>query len=173
MLRTVVLGTLIVAGASAAAQADVYRWVDEHGSVHYSDEWVPGSQLIKTTRPRSTSSSDTAGQHTALQNISAAADRASSQLAQENSQRAVQEDVAKVRAQQCKEAKERYDKVVEARRIYKTAAPPAAADGKPAAGADAKPQTGDNREMLSDSQADAYRLQVYNAMVEACGSAPK
>ena len=163
MLRTIAI-TLILAGASAAAQADVYRWVDEHGGVHYTDEWVPGSQLIKTTHPHSAQSSDTAG-HTELRKISASADRASDQLAQENAQRAVQQDVAKSRQQQCKEAKERYEKVVEAHRIYKPVTPPPA--GKD------QDQPAEDRQFLSDDQADAFRLEVYKAMVEACGSAPK
>ena len=43
MLRLVCFGTLLLAGTLTAAQADVYRWVDEHGLPHYSDQWVPGS----------------------------------------------------------------------------------------------------------------------------------
>ena len=31
--------------------ADVYRWVDDHGEAHYSDRWVPGSELIKSNKP--------------------------------------------------------------------------------------------------------------------------
>ena len=48
MLRLVSIAALIVAGAITTAQADVYRWVDEHGQPHYSDQWVPGSEIIKT-----------------------------------------------------------------------------------------------------------------------------
>ena len=36
-------------GVVAAAHADVYRWTDAQGEVHYSDKWVPGSTLIKGT----------------------------------------------------------------------------------------------------------------------------
>jgi Domain of unknown function (DUF4124) len=43
MLRRISVTALILAGALTIAQADVYRWVDEKGQPHYSDEWVPGS----------------------------------------------------------------------------------------------------------------------------------
>src|SRR5437764_10919222 len=33
-----------------SARADVYRWIDEHGVPHYSDEWVPGSVVVKTVK---------------------------------------------------------------------------------------------------------------------------
>ena len=50
MLRLISFGALIIAGTVTVAQADVYRWVDEHGLPHYSDQWVPGSQIIKTSK---------------------------------------------------------------------------------------------------------------------------
>ncbi|MBV8803924.1 MAG: DUF4124 domain-containing protein, partial [Sinobacteraceae bacterium] len=41
MLRTWAISSLLFAGAVSVANADVFRWVDEHGGVHYSDQWVP------------------------------------------------------------------------------------------------------------------------------------
>ena len=35
-------------GLASAAQADVWRWTDPNGTIHYSDNWVPGSTLVKT-----------------------------------------------------------------------------------------------------------------------------
>ena len=63
MSRLVPITALILAGALSVAQADVYRWVDAQGVPHYSDEWVPGSVVIRTSHPRpdspsSSSSSD-------------------------------------------------------------------------------------------------------------------
>ena len=46
------LPLLLLLLAWGAARADVYRWVDEHGEPHYSDQWVPGSQVIKTNKAR-------------------------------------------------------------------------------------------------------------------------
>ena len=32
----------------------VFRWVDQNGQPHYSDQWMPGSTVVKTTaRPPS------------------------------------------------------------------------------------------------------------------------
>ena len=48
MLRRISFTALILAGAFTLARADVYRWIDEHGQAHYSDQWVPGSEVIRT-----------------------------------------------------------------------------------------------------------------------------
>jgi hypothetical protein len=165
MLRTLVIGTVLLAGAAGVAQADVYRWVDEHGGVHYSDQWMPGSQLIKTTHARVPSSGGSQSQHDELQKTYIAGERASVQVAQNNTERAVRQDLAKAREQQCKDAKDKYEKVIQARRIFKAA--PAA---QPGAKADAQPA---ERQYLSDEEADNLRLQAHNEMVEACGSSGK
>jgi len=60
MLRTVAISTFFLAGVVSVAQADVFRWVDDHGGVHYSDQWVPGSEVIKSNKPRPSSSSASA-----------------------------------------------------------------------------------------------------------------
>ena len=46
MLRRLAISTLVIAGICGVAHADVYRWVDAKGEAHYSDRWVPGSELI-------------------------------------------------------------------------------------------------------------------------------
>src|SRR5256885_7800388 len=58
MLRTLAISSLLFVGGITVANADVFRWVDDHGGVHYSDQWVPGSEVIKSGRghPVSTSS---------------------------------------------------------------------------------------------------------------------
>lgn len=166
MLRTIVIGTLILAGVSTIAYAaDVYRWVDEHGGVHYTDQWVPGAEVIKSAKPRPvTPDADEARRTAERQSLVAAGDRASAQLAQENAARAVKQDVAKIREQQCKEAKERYEKAVAARRIYKTTK-----------GGDKEKDTDrpENREYISDEEAEAYRVRSRTEMQEACGNTSK
>jgi hypothetical protein len=54
MLRRLSISTLIIAGAFTLAQADVYRWVDDKGQPHYSDQWMPGSEVIKTSKAHPT-----------------------------------------------------------------------------------------------------------------------
>ena len=145
MFRIVAI-TATLLGVASAAHADVYRWTDAKGTVQYSDKWVPGSTLVKTS-----------GNHTPPPTPSAPAASApggseSSDPAQsERDKRQIQSDVAKTRAEQCKKATEEYEKAVSVRRIYK-----AGENGE--------------RNYVSDAEADAYRLQLLNARKQACGS---
>ena len=151
MLRPVIFSALIAAGLSGVAHADVYRWVDEKGEAHYSDRWVPGSELIKSDKPHpqtptpaSSTPTSAAPQHPVTPS---AADRANEE--------AVKQDVAKVSASQCKQAKERYQQSIDARRIYKPTQP------------------GDtDRVFMSDAETDAYRAQARSDVTTACGSPP-
>jgi len=151
MLRPVIVTVLIAAGISGVAHADVYRWVDEKGEAHYSDRWVPGSELIKSDKPHpqtpnapSPSASTSTPQHPTA---ASATDRANEE--------AVKQDVAKVSASQCKQAKERYQQAIDARRIYKPTQP------------------GDtDKVFMSDAETDAYRAQARSDVTTACGSPP-
>lgn len=138
----------VLLGLASAAQADVWRWTDPNGTVHYSDSWVPGSTLVKTDS-RSTYSSGPAASAPAP-NASSPATPSDPADAQRD-QRAVASDVQKAQADQCKKAREAYDKAIQSRRIYKTGA-------------------GGAREFLSDADADAYRVQLLNARKQYCGS---
>ena len=159
MLRTLAISSFLFVGAVSVADAtDVFRWVDEHGGVHYSDQWVPGSEVVKSTKPHptSTASADTAPRRTSDK-------PASSPPSDQNAAKAVKDDLTKVREQQCKDVKEKYDKAIEARRIYKTAASdkPKDIDGN------------EQREYLSDEEADAYRVKLREQMQDLCGNSAK
>jgi len=158
MLRSLTLTTLIVASLSGVAHADVYRWVDAKGEAHYTDRWVPGSELIKSSKPRPTVDSPlppaTAQTKAPAVNGNQAAADAKQQAA---AAAAMKQDVAKVKEQQCKQAKDRYQQAIESRRIYKLPAK------------DAKDQ---DRQYMSDEEADAYRLQARNDVTLTCGSPP-
>jgi hypothetical protein len=159
MLRTLAISSLLFAGAVSVAHADVFRWVDDHGGVHYSDQWVPGSEVIKSNRPHPSSTSSDSPRRT-----SEAPKTTGAQAAGQNTQsaeKAVKQDMAKIREQQCKEAKERYDKAIEARRIY-----------KPSEG-DKSKASPDDRQFLSDDEADAYRVKVHQDMQDLCGKSAK
>ncbi len=146
MSRFVLFGALLLAGALSVAQADVYRWVDEHGEPHYSDQWVPGSQVIKTSKAHP-------GSETMSQPRFQAVNRTPESLADEANTRAVQQDVTKTRDAQCKAAKDRYMKAIESRRVYKES------------------KNGE-REYLSDADADAYRNVARKDVQDRCGSVP-
>jgi len=146
MQRTPVIIALALVAAAAAARADVYRIVDSQGHVQYTDRWEPGAQLIKTEHARSTTSSADDQRRP-----SAEGDRISEELNREATARAVKQDEDKMRAEQCKSAKERYRKAIESRRLYK--------EGK-----------NGEREYLTDDQAQEERLQARLEVQSACGS---
>jgi hypothetical protein len=157
MLRSVAITSLILAGICGVARADVFRWVDEHGEPHYSDRWVPGSELIKSSKPHPSGPDSSAAPRAAEQSkaMASAAQNASAQVKQQASAQAVKNDVAKARDAQCKQAKDRYQQAIQARRIF-----------KPSKDKDAE------RVYMSDAEADTYRLQARNEVQDACGSVP-
>jgi hypothetical protein len=153
MSRLLPITVLILAGALNIARADVYRWIDEQGVTHYSDEWVPGSVLIKTVKPHPVNF-DSSARGAAQKNLTASSNRVSSQLTDQENARAVQQDVAKARDSLCKTAKANYMKAIQSRRLFN--------DNK-----------NGEREYLSDAAADAYREQVRKDVQEKCGSVPE
>jgi hypothetical protein len=153
MLRTLAF-TAVLLGAQAAAHADVYRWVDARGQVQYSDRWVPGSELVKVDKGKQDPEATAARQASDQSKLAASKTAVANQQAQAATVQTVQKDVAKARAEQCKQATERYDKAVVARRIFKTDK-----DGK--------------REYVSDAEADAYRTQALTDKQTACGPLAK
>ncbi len=155
MLRTASVALILAAAIGlthsgpARADADIYRWKDAQGVYHYSDQWVPGSELIKSsgkthlpvdTPPAASSTAPSTSSDTPPD------DSPSSATIQ-----AVKQDVAKAREQQCKDAKDAYDKAIHARRITR--------EGK-----------GGQKEYLSDAEADAYRVRVRDDMDHFCGT---
>jgi hypothetical protein len=162
MLRSLTMSTFLLVGTvSVAHSADVYRWVDDHGGVHYSDQWVPGSEVIKSSKPRPTSGATDTARHTP--DAAKPAGGPSAQASQQNAAQAVKQDVAKIREQQCKDAKDRYDKAVQARRIFKQS------EGDKSKDTD-RP---DDRQYLSEEEADAYRVKARQDMQDACGNSAK
>jgi hypothetical protein len=153
MQRTLAITTLILAfGAGAAlADGDIWRWKDAQGVYHYSDQWVPGSELIKGNRSRAPGEDDSA-RSAVNRTPSEPASDADRILDQQRAARTVAADVAKVKEKQCKEAQERYEKAIQARRMYKTTK-----DGQ--------------REYVSEDEANAMRVQAKNNVDLACGPA--
>jgi len=75
-------------------------------------------------------------------------------LREEATARAVQQDVAKKQNEQCKQATERYEKSVEARRLYKTG-------------------PNGERTYLTEAELSVARVEARNTRDAACGSAPR
>jgi hypothetical protein len=154
MLKTLAIA-LVLTGAAATSQAsDVYRYVDAQGGVHYSDTWVPGSTLIKVDHHVNNAATNASAKSSAQNRSAIAGERASVEAARANDERAVQTDVAQAREQQCKQAQDTYDKAIHSRHIWKS-------------------DKEGERDYLSDTDADAYRLQLRTEMQAACGTATK
>jgi uncharacterized phage protein gp47/JayE len=160
-MRRVAAATLIMSLAFTAAQADVYRYVDAQGQVHYSDTPTPGSELVHVQRGGGgiafnsttaaavkTSTAAAAASAGAKGNANAPAQ---DPLVKQAAEKAVQQDVEQTRADQCTKAKSDYEAAIAARRIYKTGT-----DGE--------------RQYLSDDEAEQQRVNLHQAMDTACGS---
>jgi len=159
MLRTVSVALILATGVGVAglahADADIYRWKDAQGIYHYSDQWVPGSELIKSSgrqRPPTDTSSTSSTSDTPPPASSSNAQPAEPEASAATVQ-AVKQDLAKVREQQCKDAKDAYDKAIRARRITK--------DNKDG-----------QKQYLSDTEADAYRARIRDDMEHFCNPSP-
>ncbi len=138
----------IIAGLSVtAARADIWKWVDPQGQAHYSDHWTPGAVLIKGEHGRA---SDSSGPSDDQAKLDASNRRIDDELKREQAQRAVEKDESAARAAQCKQAKEYYQRVIEARRIYR------------------QDKNGE-RTYLTDDEADKARIPARLDVQNACG----
>jgi hypothetical protein len=135
---------------TAVADTDVWMWKDATGTVHYSDVWVEGAQRVKASVPKRNYSNESERPDGARSPSASTSDAS----APSSTVRAVQQDVAAKRDEQCKRARDNYEKSVSARRIYKSSK-----DGE--------------REYMSDAEADQYRVKARTDMDEACGGATK
>jgi|GEM_PF-552576 len=149
---TALMLSLLAGAMGAASAADIY--CNNQGR-DCSDRPTPGSVAVHVSN--SGTSNNAFGTATPAADKSpstAPADNAANdRLAQEAARRAVQKDVGAARADQCKQAQEKYQKSIEARRIYRTGK-----DGE--------------REYLSDAEADQMRMNARLEVTQTCGKAP-
>jgi hypothetical protein len=140
---------LIVAGLSglgAASAGDIFCNNQGHDC---SDRWSPGATVVRTSSPPRAPSAAPAPPSNSATTTDAGAN---ARLGLDASRAAVQKDVSAARAEQCKQAKEKYEKSVEARRVYRMNA----------AG---------EREYLTDAEAEQARLNARLEMERSCGNA--
>jgi hypothetical protein len=154
MLRRLSITALILAGAFTLARADVYRWVDDKGEPHYSDQWVPGSEVIKTNRTHPPGA-DASGHVAEQKSLAASNQRIANQLGDQDNARAVQDDKSKRRDALCKQFKDAYAQAITSKRIYKSDA------------------SAGERSYLSDDEADKYREGLRKSVQDNCGSVPQ
>jgi hypothetical protein len=150
MLRQLAIATILT-GLTTLALADVYRIVDAQGRIQYTDRWQPGAVTVKVDKNHLSAEAVTAQKAIDHTKLSTSNDRIAAQQAEQAAAKAVQKDLAKTHDSQCKDAKERYQKAIQARRIYK----PGSKEGE--------------REYLSEAEAETYRLEARKDMDSVCG----
>ncbi|HEY4772134.1 MAG TPA: DUF4124 domain-containing protein [Steroidobacteraceae bacterium] len=155
MLRILCLAVLVTGAAGAVYASDVYRYVDADGGVHYSDTWVPGATLIHVEHGKSTEAPPARTTPSAQPKaVAQAGANASADLQKQANAQAMQAEMSQAQGDQCAKATDAYNQAIRTRRIY-------------------KPQSDGGRDYLSEDEANAYRLQLRDAMQQACGSATK
>jgi hypothetical protein len=128
MIRKLVIALALAGLASVAAAATVYKWMDAEGQVHYTDRPPRAGDAKIIAVYEEGSPEDEGAEGTASggdesppadETASAAQDeeQAAASQAEVN---AVNADVAKARAENCKKATERYNSYVTSQRLFRT-----------------------------------------------------
>ncbi len=147
--------SLLLLLAGSLASADVWRWVDSTGRIHYSDVPVDGAVRVKAAAKRPETSSSGFGSTStsnAQQTLASKGVAITERMEGDAASRAVQGDLARKRAEQCKEATERYDRSIAARRLFR--------EGK-----------GGERIYLTEAELAAARVEARRDRDTACGPA--
>ncbi len=155
---------LMVLAGTAQASGDVWMWKDKNCAAgrdctHYSDVPVEGAVLVRRAGVRVTdldsanaaNSAAATAAATERERLAARTGQINDQLERTRTSRAVESDIEKKRAEQCKEATERYERSITARRLYRETP-----DGE--------------RVYLTEAELDAARLEARTERDTACGS---
>ncbi len=117
-VRTLLLSALFVAASSQAA--DVWRWKDAQGIVHYGDVPIEGAERVRTSSSAGSSASSTAAVNSPAPTPTPyGLARLEEQRQLDVANKAVQQDLAKKRLEQCKKATERYESLITSNRVYR------------------------------------------------------
>ena len=111
-MKRVLLCALLM-GWSAMASAVVYKWTDAQGKIQYGDTPPDGvhAEVVELLGTHAARTSTASTERPALAPSSPNANDA---------KKAVDSDVAATRDKQCTDAQDRYKKLIEGRRLYKT-----------------------------------------------------
>jgi len=148
----VVLGLCLASLAATADEAAVYMWVDASGQAHYSDVPPPGADTaVLPLRYHRTDRQALAEQTREQAELAGAAqireDQDASDAAEAEAQRAAD---LRERAENCEIAKDRLNRYLSARRLY-------------------KPLPDGERQYLTDDELDAERAAAKRSVDEWCG----
>lgn len=148
MRKAILIAAVSLLGTTTVGYAagEIYRWKDANGIWHYADQPQPGAELVSGRRPPAPPPPASAPANAAQESATAPLPPVSNEVA-----RAVREEAAAVRADQCSKAEEAYQKAIQARRMFRT-------------------DEQGNRTYLNDAELDAARLQARSARDLACGS---
>lgn len=154
MLQKIVLG-LVMAGLTAVAAAEtVYKWVDSHGQIYYTDlpprqadAKVLGIFHEETGLVGEDEEADAADDGETPDTAPAA--ESASPGDSSDAAATVQADVANARFKQCKEAQERYKVYIESHRLFRQMP-----DGK--------------RQYLTDQELTEARVRAKQAVDDYC-----
>jgi len=141
----------MIAGLSTVAVADtVYKWLDASGQVHYTDRppEEPGARVLGVFE-RDVLQEVGQGTQPAFEAPGAASPGFAEEPASRDVVSSVEADMARVRAEQCKQAQERYKTYIESRRLFRQLP-----DGE--------------REYLTDEQLTQARIEAKQAVEEYC-----
>jgi hypothetical protein len=148
------LGTALLVGSlcfSPPSEANVYKWKDAQGRIHYTDRPPPPDGVLLAIETNYYAKRDGSQPSPPVRTPAAPSD-APSPAAQAALRNAVQQDVSAARTEQCKQAQERYQSYVITRRLFKE---------------------GENGERvyLSDAEVEEARINAKRELDEACAAA--
>lgn len=133
--------------ATTAAAAEIWRYKDANGNWQFTDRPVPGAEKVAT--PSRPAPQPAPAATTATSDAAASASPAAPTAAERRAAQQVKQDVAAVRAEHCRKAKENYEQAIAAVRLYKT-------DDK------------GNPQYLDADQMDAHRVAARTEMQQLC-----
>ncbi|HXA34979.1 MAG TPA: DUF4124 domain-containing protein [Steroidobacteraceae bacterium] len=149
-MKRVLLFAALIAW-SGVAGAVVYKWLDAQGKVQYGDRPPNGvhAEVVEGLGTHAVNSARPA--ETAPQASRTAANPNQPKVDDPAAKKAMDDDVAQAREKECAEARERYRKLIEGRRLFKT---------------------GDNgeRQYLSSEEIDTQRLDAKRDIDTVCNS---
>jgi hypothetical protein len=151
LARSAVAALLLSSGFAHAGDTPVYKTVDEHGNVVYTDRPPSAGAQKSTVRFHEPSAEDAAFAEQQRKATEAAQSKRMQQTATSDLARARQEKAQKEKQARCESARSYYNSLRDAGRIFQN---------------DAQ----GNRVYLSDADAEAKRTEARQAMDAACAS---
>lgn len=151
LARSAIAALLLSSGFARAGDTQVYKTVDEHGNVVYTDRPISANTQKSTVHFHQPSTEDLARLEQRREATAAAENERLQQAAVSSIARARQEKAQQERQTRCDNARQYYYRLRDATRIYQL-------------------DDNGNRVYLPDAEAEAKRTEARGAMEAACGS---